>query len=441
MKEKNKKIKSLEDEITLLKERIDVITSITSTVVGNISIEKLGNEICEKINKSFKTDACIIRLIKDDELILLGSCGIEDKFLNNKIPKNLGIANEIITKKQPITIQNVKKNEITKNILTLHKNAFQFLSYAGAPLIVGSDVIGIIGIYTVKKIRNFSENDLKELVILANHIAIALLNSKLYNELSEKTLKLEEEIEKRKIIEFNLIKAKEEAEEANIIKSCLINNLNHEIRTPVNGIIGYVHIINKMIEDDEILKKLDKINYSCIRLIDTLDAIYEYSSLESKQISFKNSEISLTEKIKSISQRFKEIASSKNLYLNIVLPENEIKITSDEMFLNILFRRLIDNAIKFTNKGGVDIILTTEIINEKNFAVVEIIDTGIGIDEEKKNIIFKEFRQESEGFGRSYEGIGLGLTISRKMVELNGGFLTLESKKNEGTKIKVALPI
>ncbi len=138
---------------------------------------------------------------------------------------------------------------------------------------------------------------------------------------------------------------------------------------------------------------------------------------------------------------FKHEASVQQLELKLETSLESLYFDCDSRIIWDILNNLINNAIKFTAQGSVRVRLVQEIVNGENYAVIDVIDTGIGIDESQYNTIFDEFRQASEGLNRSFEGTGLGLTICKKYVELLGGSITLRSRLNEGSTFTVKLPL
>ncbi len=248
------------------------------------------------------------------------------------------------------------------------------------------------------------------------------------------------DISERKRIEKELIEAKERAEEMNRLKSNFLANMSHELRTPLVGILGFAQILKDEIKNLEHIEMIQSIFRGGKRLLETLNSILELTQIESKEHVINYSLININDLIKSKIINFKQEAQSKNLTLNAELPEQEIKIVTDERLLKIVLRHLISNAIKFTEHGGITIKVEKKTIESYDKIIISIIDTGIGIPLESREYIFNEFRQASEGFNRKYEGSGLGLTITKKFINLLGGDIEFESILGEGSTFKIVLP-
>ncbi len=254
-------------------------------------------------------------------------------------------------------------------------------------------------------------------------------------------LAIKEDISEQKRLLNDIIKAKEEAEEANKVKSSLLANMSHEFRTPLNGILGFAQLLKEEIKDDANIEMVEKINSSGRRLMNTLNGVLTLTELENEDYLIQQNEIDLTFFCQQTKTLFESAASSKGLKLSADLPDDEIIVHTDENLLTKIVTNIIDNAFKYTHQGEVKIQLSK--YNDSNFpnsVVIKIIDTGIGIKKEDQPIIFREFRQLSEGFRRDYEGLGIGLTLSKRMATLIGIDIAIESQVGIGSQFSIIIP-
>jgi len=251
---------------------------------------------------------------------------------------------------------------------------------------------------------------------------------------------IKEDITEKKMMIEDLIAAKEKAEEMNRLKSSFLANMSHELRTPLVGILGFTDILMTQIEDPELLKMVHGIYRGGKRLSDTLGLILDLSNAESNRIEINAKEINVTAATSEIVNSFSTVASKKGLQLQTTRNNDSIIAKLDERLFSNIVDNLINNAIKYTNKGGITVEVGKEKIDDKYWVYVKVIDTGIGIAKENFDIIFNEFRQASEGFGRNFEGAGLGLTISKKVAAVMGGVISVDSQLGIGSTFTVKFP-
>ena len=253
-------------------------------------------------------------------------------------------------------------------------------------------------------------------------------------------LALEEDITERKKVEFELIRSKEKAEEMNRLKSVFLANMSHELRTPMVGILGFAQILKEQLTGADNVEMVELLIKSGKRLLTTLESILEFSQLESKQIYINNVKIDVAEKINSLVENFTEHLNEKKLNLKLDFKCKELSILVDDRLFSQAVNNIIDNAIKFTLKGGVTIEIDRVLERNAVWGAIRITDTGIGISKEKQKVIFEDFRQASEGKSRNFEGNGLGLTVAKKIVEMMNGYITVESELGMGSQFTIYLP-
>jgi len=237
--------------------------------------------------------------------------------------------------------------------------------------------------------------------------------------------------------EQELIAAKEKAESANKLKDAFIANISHEIRTPLTGILGMTSIIKETYqsnikEGDEVL--FEGIDISSNRIIRTVDMILNYSRLHIGEFNITPNKINISLICTNLVKEFHIAAKNKSLELSFRNNCGSTAIFADEYSITMAISNLLDNAIKYTNKGSVNVILHKE---KNDDLILDVKDTGIGINQEYLDHIFEPYLQEEMGYGRAYEGIGLGLAIVKKVINLNKCVINVESKKGEGTTFSI----
>jgi PAS domain S-box-containing protein len=252
---------------------------------------------------------------------------------------------------------------------------------------------------------------------------------------------IKEDITERKLKEEELRLAKEAAEESNRLKSNFLANMSHELRTPLVGILGYADILSNEVKEAEHKEMAGTIIQSGQQLVDTLNSILDLSRIESNQNNLEINTYELKTILNETCALFQSVAKNKNLFIRLNLPSEDIYIDSDTHLLNKIFNNLINNALKFTTTGGVTINVDFDLEQNGKFINIDIIDTGIGIPEDFKKVIFEPFRQASEGLSRVYGGTGLGLTLTKKFVELINGTISVSSYVGNGSTFTIKLPL
>jgi PAS domain S-box-containing protein len=249
------------------------------------------------------------------------------------------------------------------------------------------------------------------------------------------------DISAQKEVEETLAAAKQKAEETDKLKSSLLANMSHELRTPMTGILGFAKILTEELIEPEYIEIAGRIFKSGKRLMTTLNSILDLAELESNNLKTNNEIIILSEAVKLIGQQYQKIAEEKQLFYDLIIHDSQVRIKNDMRMLNIVVSNILDNAVKYTDKGGIIVEIDHMEFQGMDWAVIKVKDTGIGIQEGKKNIVFEEFRQVSEGIGREYEGTGLGLTLVKKFIDLMGGRILLKSEAGKGSTFTVCLPV
>ena len=243
--------------------------------------------------------------------------------------------------------------------------------------------------------------------------------------------------EKKKVLD-DLIEAKEKAEAANRLKTAFMNNISHEIRTPLNGILGFGEMLlsPNLSENDKNLG-LGVLQKSSKRLINTITDFMDISLIVSRNVEVNKKLFDVHEVLQTIYEQFIAEANEKELELRLETGNSKIsKIETDPELLKKILSHLLNNAIKFTEDGKI------EFGYEYKDKQIEFIvhDNGTGIEQEKIDSIFDFFTQGEVGLTRGYEGSGLGLSISKGLVELLDGEISLQSEKGKGTTVSFALP-
>lgn len=231
-----------------------------------------------------------------------------------------------------------------------------------------------------------------------------------------------------------LIKAKELAEQAVIVKSQFLSTMSHEIRTPMNAVIGFTHLLMQNPRPDQV-GKLKTLKFSAENLLVLINDILDFNKIEAGMIEFEKVDFSIKELISNIRETMIQKAKEKDIQLRLLIDEGLPELViGDPVRLGQIIINLVSNAIKFTREGKV--IISAILCHQDSVSTTinfEVADTGIGIPDDKQQYIFESFTQASSDTTRKYGGTGLGLTITRRLLELQGSSISLKSKLGEGS--------
>ena len=295
---------------------------------------------------------------------------------------------------------------------------------------------------------DFLQKPLDNIETILNTVHQALEKKRLRIENRNLLLKLKqsnEELEQRvKERTYELQIAKEAAEIANVAKNEFIQNISHELRTPLSVTIGFLDILLDSIDQPDHLDMLKTIKNSVSSYVNIVNDIINFSNLERNIITLTKKDFYLKSTVEDVIQIMSLNAKEKNLSLSYqIAPDVPNQLKGDQNRLRQILFYIVGNALRFTNKGGCqikiskdkdDIPTSDSATNEVSTQILfSIEDTGIGIPETKKDIIFDYFSQVDQSLSRRYEGIGIGLAICKKMVHLMGGTIWFKSQVNKGS--------
>ena len=434
---------------------VEIVNSVSSKLIYELLYDRHKNHIDkETIIKQLREQKAYFKNILDDSfdmIMVTDRRGVITEF--NKGGENmLGYSQkEVIDKhasefyinpeERDDILEKLKKDKFVANYETIlrKKDGGQVDISLTISRIMdkNGDIIGTIGISKDITDKKLQEKNLRE------------LNESLENKVIERTKQLEESIK--------------ELARANELKSKFIANMSHELRTPLNAIIGYSDLLS---DSTDLSKKYKKYTHNILvsgkHLLQLINNILDISKIEAGMFSLEYSVFSIKEAIGEAIVVLKSLAGKKNLSITVKYEcSDDYKLYSDRVKFKQIMYNLLSNAIKFSFENteikvvcknippSLDIKTTSNFnlkrynkLQDKLFEYIQIdvINLGIGIDNNFKNKIFEEFTQADNNYSRQYEGTGLGLALTKKIIELHGGHINFESVKNDFTDFTFVLP-
>ncbi|MBI9035942.1 MAG: PAS domain S-box protein, partial [Bacteroidales bacterium] len=414
--------------VSLLKrgERVQkVLYNISNAVITTHNIKELIDFIHEELGSIIDTTNFYIALYdkKDNTFSLPFFSDQKDKLSSMPLGKTL--TNYVIKSKKSLLA-----NKETKLILEQNGEIERYGTdseiWLGVPLWVEGEVKGVLAVQSYTDENAFGEDDKKMLEFVSDQIGISIY---------------------RKKAEEDLMVALQKAEESDRLKSAFLATMSHELRTPLNAVIGFSEIINEDDVELEDIKDYNRsINSSGKHLLSIVEDIFDFSLIESGQVHIEKRVINLHLFLKDIHEliRAEQIKVEKHelkIYLDVALDDNPMFISADPSKLMQILINLLQNALKFTEKGTIHFGYRIEEVERVKMLNFYIHDTGIGISAEKQKIIFDVFRQVEDSNSRRHGGVGLGLSITRKLVELMGGEIGVYSELEKGSMFNFTIPL
>lgn len=390
-----------------------VIYNISAAALTMTEFSDIFNSIRDEISKIWDTKNFYIVLYNKDTETLTLSLFQDEKDHFEEVPVKNTITGWLIKENRPVLLKEADIDELErKGEVALVGTPCKV--WLGVPLSVENEITGAMVLQDYNDENIFTNEDLRLLSLIGNQIALAIQRKRMLN---------------------NLILERRKAEEAAKLKQQFMSTMSHEIRTSLNEVIGINNLLLQGNPREDQMEYIKTLRFSANHLLTLVNDVLDYTKLESGNISFEHAKFDIFEFADELKRSYSFKTRNKNIDLIVDVEKNiPHGIIGDPVRLNQILSNLLSNAIKFTSEGSIELIIS-EISRSNNEITLSFVvrDTGIGIPEDKQDIIFESFKQATDDTTRKYGGTGLGLSISKKLVELLGGSLNVDSKQDEGS--------
>lgn len=405
-----------QEKLTSELETVAQVSTAASTI---LDVDHLLQSVVDLAKASFKLYHAHIYLLDDQDalLVLKAGAGNVGRLMTME-GREIRLSDESLVARAARSRRGVLENDVRKSVDFLpHPLLPNTHAELAVPMVVGDKLIGVLDLQS-DHVGAFADEDLKTYRTLAAQIAVAVENAKQYNE---------------------QVKTAEKLREVDQLKSEFLASMSHELRTPLNSIIGFADVLLEGL-DGELNERMEEdvrlIRNSGRHLRELIGDILDMSKIEAGRMELRYEEVDVRQMAQDVMATAQPLAQEKSLGLFLEIDDEVGAITADRTRLRQVLWNIMGNAIKFTHKGHVAL----SIQHRENHLLFAVRDTGIGIKPEHIPIVFEQFRQIDGGLSRASGGTGLGMPITKKLVEIHGGEIWAESQPGEGSTFYFTIP-
>ncbi len=406
-------------------EDMRLIYDLLRKITRSINLDETLDNIVKNIPKLLRLDDCIIFLLQQRKMVSIkASERVEQRFGKLRFDVDELVATRrAIEEKRTVVIGDAQGNEDISQELV---EKFRARAVIVLPLIARGKTLGIMWLTDTKTPRQFSELEIEQANLISGQAAIAMNNAMLFKDLSEANRQLEDSYQRLKSLDS--------------VKMEFFALLSHELRTPLTTIKGYADLLEDGVLgplNEEQRDKLAKISAGVDRLTRIVDNLSDLSSIASRKYTMDIIPVSLNDLISEVAKGIAFLAEKKGIRLSWEVPIDLPMVFVDRARISQVTLNIINNAIKYTPPGGS---IAIKAKDEKDHVLVSVRDTGIGIPKKDLENIFSGFYHAGYKLSYEYKGAGLGLALSKGIIESHGGRIWAESEVGKGSTFYFTLP-
>lgn len=420
-------------------DRLQVLNELNQLIASNVDINRVVKNLAREIAFRFGADLALTLVLDEQQQLLevKGGYGCAPTMVPKSIESSTGFLGQVMRLGGHLSLSDIKTND---------GHNLKFFTELGITSInaccleVKGESLGAM-LVGFRHETLMSQNDLIRFEEFCQGAAVAIANARSQERITAYTERLEELVTQRT---SDLAVQTARAEEANHAKSQFLANMSHELRTPLTAIVGYGSVLSDGIFgplNDKQLDALTAITRSGDHLKTLIDDVLNLARIESGKETPEPTKVPVRELLHQATKLMQQTAMSKNIKLDSFQGDEELLnlfLHCDQKHIHQIVINLMSNAVKYTPKGGRVWVSATKMADKLR---ISIHDTGVGISAEKMKKLFERFERGEDTYSKSQEGTGIGLNLTRRLVELNGGRIGVESKLGEGSIFWIMMPI
>jgi signal transduction histidine kinase/HAMP domain-containing protein len=402
---------------------LQTVAKVSATAATSLNKDDLLQNVSELVKSNFKLyHAHVYLLDQDSETLVLAAGAGEAGRIMKEQGRSISVNNEgsLVAR-----AARLREGVIVNDVI----HAPDFLANPllpdtraemAVPMVVADRLVGVLDVQS-DTVGRFTQADVQVLTTLSDQIAVAVQNAQLYEQQLETT---------------------EQLRTVDRLKSEFLASMSHELRTPLNSIIGYSRMLLDGADDElseDTVEDLSAIHNGGKHLLSLINDILDLAKIEANKLELDSEPVQFASVVQEVSQMTSVLFKDKSLALKVEVPADMPDLWADRIRLRQILNNLVSNAVKFTESGSVRIVAGYD--NQSHEAIISIIDTGIGIPPEKLALIFERFTQVDSSSARRAGGTGLGLTITKHLIDMHGGRIWVESEDGKGSTFAFSIPL